>query len=181
MSWVDEDRRLVTAAAIELDDYLNSTQLNWPLSKSAGMLTPGNLLLSIKRGNANSTLLDDGKFRTAVSQIATITTKRRAAWEKRMTEDLPYRIRMWQHSIEEYMEEEFVDASFKAQIKNRVIVELLLDEIRILDPRVKSQIENCDEFLKKIVRTGSFLWDEKLREVFPKETFWYLYTQIGEG
>lgn len=179
MTWQDEDRHLVIAAATELDDYLDSSQLTWRLAGSAGMLTPGNLLLSLSRKNQNGSILSALEFNTAEIKIINTLEKRRAMWDRKIGEEIPYRIRLWQNSIEEYVDEEFLDHTYSAQVRNRVIIELLLNEARIVKPQSRKDIEITDESLKRISKEGSFVWEQPLADIYTKEKYWFLYLQIG--
>jgi hypothetical protein len=180
MSWADEDLTLVITAATELDSYLDSTQLNWPLTRSAGILTPGNLLLSMKRTASVKTNLSDPEFQDAKNTIEIIQKQRRSAWEKKIADEIPYRVRLWQNCIEDYLEDQIVDASIRTQIRSRVIIDLLIDEARTVDPRTIGKIENLDEAFKQIIQPGAFLWDESLVDIFPQSKYWYLYLKPGE-
>ena len=180
MTWVDEDRRLAIIAAEELENYLDSTQLLWRLDSKVGTLTPGNLLLSIKRINATDAFQTDLDYQAAVLRLDEIIKRRRASWEKKITLEIPYRIRLWKNSIDEILEEAFIDHSITSQVRNRVIIEILLDEVRTIDPRLMIQIDKADNMLKKIGTNGPFLWDSALETCFEKDKFWFLYLAKGE-
>ncbi len=176
MTWEEEDRRLVIIAAAELNDYLDSSVLLWPLSKSAGMLTPGSLRLAMMRKETTQMTAD---LQKAIGVIASTISKRIAIWERKMQEEIPYRLRLWENLVEEYAEEGLFDASIKTQVRNRVILEILFDECRMVDPRARTRLEKIDHEVNLISKAGPFLWDTSVVEVFPREKYWFLYLLTG--
>lgn len=175
MSWENEDRRLIKAAAEELEDYIESQQLLWPLANSAGLLSPGNLMLGLKRIEVVESILTNLDDQSAISKIAETIERRQSAWNKKIMNEIPFRIRLWKNSLEEYLEEGLIDLSFAAQVKNRVLCELLIDEVRSLPPAIEAEINAEDNQLKRISRPGAFVWDQRLAKVFEQEKFWFLY------
>lgn len=179
MSWEEEDRKLVFAAIEELEDYLSSDQLQWRLSDSRGWLTPGNLLLSLGRSgclDAQNLSID---FRSAVEAIQTIQYKRRAAWERKISAEMPYRLRLWVNSLDEFTDEGVIDPSFAAQVRNRVILEMLMEESRVVPAQVRQQLDEADKNLQKISIAGDFIWDRLLESGFNKEKYWFLYLRTN--
>lgn len=180
MNWEIEDRRLVIAAAAELNEYLDSAHLIWRLTNSSGVLTPGNILLGIYRLKNSGPAFSHSEYQEAELLITDIRSKRRAMWEKKVDLEIPFRIGLWQSSIEEMMDDGLIDHSFIAQVKNRVLIELLIDEIRIVQPDLKDKLEKVDQSLRRISKEGSFLWEQSLSALFPIQKFWFLYLQMGE-
>jgi hypothetical protein len=179
MTWEDEDRRFVIAAAEELDEYLSSTQLTWRLSKSAGMLTPGNLLLCLNRSSVVDSFQGSRDYQIALETITRILERHPAIWEKRIAMEIPYRTRLWQNAIQECKDEGIIDATIKTDLKNRVILESLMDETRSIDAKSQHEMVRTDALLKSISSPGDFLWDISLINIFPQSKFWYLYLQTG--
>ena len=180
MPRADEDRRLVLAGADELDSYLDSSQLLWRLSDQAGSLTPGSLLLALKCLNTETSIETDPPLKTAIETITELIQKRQAVWQKRIAAEFPYRLRLWKASLEEYFEDELLDHSIASQIKNRVLLELLKDEARMIALSLQNEIEQLDRRLKPFFNEGSFLWDTVLTAEFDASKFWYLYLRTGE-
>ena len=175
MSWEEEDRKLVFAAVEELEDYLSSDQLQWRLSDSRGWLTPGSLVLGLRRLTCIHSQNPSADFNSAVESFQRIQDRRRAAWDRKVNIEIPYRLRLWTNSLEEFTDEGVIDPSFAAQVKNRVLVELLMDESRWIPPQVRVQIDGADEKLKRISTPGDFIWNDLLANCFTREKFWFLY------
>ena len=175
MSWEEEDRKLVFSAVEELEDYLSSDQLQWRLSDSRGWLTPGNLILGLRRLTCIHSQNPSADLNSAVDTFQRIQDRRRAAWERKVNTEIPYRLRLWTNSLEEFKDEGVIDPSFAAQVKNRVLVELLMDESRMIPPQIKLQIDEADDNLKGISTPGEFIWDSLLSNCFTNDKFWFLY------
>ncbi len=180
MPRVDENRRLILAGAEELENYLNSSQLLWRLSHQAGSLTPGSLLLALKCLRVEASSVNDPILRAAVEQIDRLIQKRQAAWRKRVADEIPYRLRLWKSTLEDYFEEGMLDLSIASQIKNRVIIELLLNEARLITPVIQNQIDQLDQKLRPFFDERNFLWESALIAEFDMTKYWFLYLQPGK-
>ena len=180
MSWEDEDRHVVIAAAGELEEYLHSTQLLWRMSHSAGMLSLGSLQLCMRRLACCDPDLLSSSYPSAVVEINRIKEKFWLICERKIAEEIPYRVRLWKNSIEEYAEEGMLDHSFHAQVKNRVIIELLWHETRGVTKEMQDMLTVTDSRLRSISSDGPFLWDNRIETAFDRIEFWFLYLQPGK-
>lgn len=62
------------------------------------------------------------------------------------------------------------------EIRNRQRVDAMVRELGDdLEPELKRELNRVDERIRMIVRPGTFVWDNRLEPVFPRERFWYLY------
>ena len=179
MPRVDENRRLVLAGADELEEYLDSSQLLWRLSHQAGSLTPGSLLLALKCLKVEVPPEGDQILLLSLEKVNNLIQRRQAVWQKRITQEIPYRFRLWKISLEDYFEEGMLDRTIESQIKNRVILELLLGETRTIAPMIQNQIDHLDSLLRPYVNENCFLWDAALSSEFDVTKFWFLYLQLG--
>ncbi len=181
MSWMQEDRRLILAAADELEDYLLSAQLFWRLVNKAGTLKPGNLMLALRRKGVNEAILSKKcEYLAAEEKIIGVQEKWRSAWEKKVVEEIGARVRLWKNSLDEIAEEGIIDQTTNTAIKHRVILEILTTEVRAVSIVDSLDIHKMDEQLQSLVNTGNFLWETELSSVFDKKTYWFLYLKKGE-
>jgi len=178
MSWVDEDRKLVNAAANEFDDFLNSKQLSWRLMGSIGNLSIGTLLLSLRRIKVFLNQSEDIELERSISEIDQIQSKRLSAWSRKIDLEIPYRLRLWENWLEELLEEGALDPSYRAQIRERVVLELLMMESRTVKPDYFQRLQQKDQSLRSICVNGHFIWDSKLMEAFDNQSFWFLYVDL---
>lgn len=180
MNRTNEDRSLILAAATELDDYLSSDVLSWKLTGSTGRLTPGNLLLALKRIQTELVSESDTELHSTLDTIEQTRQKRQSAWQKKINTEIPYRLRLWGNSLEDFIEDGALDRSYGAQVKNRVLVELLSDEVRAFRPEWQGTLLRADEKLKKISINGPFVWEPELEKEFPESKYWYLFVKTNE-
>lgn len=178
MSWVDEDRKQVITAANELDDFLDSRLLSWRLRGSIGNLSIGSLLLSLRRIRVNLNQSEDIELERSINAIDQIQSKRLSAWSRKISLEIPYRLRLWENWLEEYLEEGTLDQSYRAQIRERVILELLMMESHTVKPEYIQQLQQKDQSLRKIWKIGSFIWDPKLMHAFDYQSFWFMYVDL---
>lgn len=167
----EEDRRFVTLSAGELEEYLSSEVLLWRMKGINLPLTPGNLLLAMKRLSVEN----DSALAELINQTQNLIDKRRIAWEKKVEKEIPMRMNQWRNQVEEIQRNGSIDASYAYQVRTRVILDLLLTEKRYPDEQIIFTLENADQNLFLETEPGEWVWDEKLMDRFPKEAYPYLY------
>lgn len=176
MSRVSGEMNFLISASAELDDYLSSNVMFWPLKKTSKKLTPGNLLLARKRIHLKTDLATSNlAIENAANLIDKTISIRRAMWRKKIAEEIHVRLRLWKSTLEEYLEDGAIDGTYPAQITNRVLIDLLIEESNSLRSGLERELSRVDESLKKLLIDGVFVWDPEFEEDFPKEKFWYLY------
>ena len=167
----EEDRRFVTLSAGELEDYLSSEVLLWRIKVQNLPLTPGNLLLAMKR----LSVVEDTKLVLIIDEILCLIDKRRIAWEKKVSKEIPMRLNQWCNQVEEIQRYGSLDSSYGYQVRTRVILELLFAEKHYPDEHTRLALEDADANLSLIAGSGEFIWDEILKDHFPEITYPYLY------
>lgn len=177
MSWQDEDERFLLASVEELDAFLSSGLSNWPLRRSAGMLTIGNLFLTIHRlDGLNPTSLSDTMI-AALEDVKKALSRRPSAVRVKIKKEIPARLRVWENLMEEIREEGRIDATYSNEVRNRVILELLFEEAQFKEPDIDSRLIALDELLGALTQPGHFLWDERIQALFEPNQYWFLYLQ----
>lgn len=169
----EQDLRFLKQAAPQLQEYLLSNELYWPLSGSLPRLTPGSLLLALARLRVNA----PGKAQRLEAQVETTRAKWRTTWEKKAAREVANRIRLWSQFLSDYINapEQNLD-SFPTEARGRAILQLLLDELP--DAPEKTILAELDGRLKSRLTPGEFLWEPDLQPVFPKSDFWFLYGNL---
>ena len=163
-----EDRRYLETALPELQTYLLSDTLFYPLTHPLPRLTVGGLLLAQRRLHAyeDASPLD---FR-----LDTLRTKWRAAWEKKAAQELKTRLTLWHNYLDDCREEEALLENYAREVRWRVMLALLAAEL----PADSSELNALDQRLRAKFRTGGFIWDEALRSEFSQDDFWFLYGKM---
>jgi hypothetical protein len=170
MSSNEEDLRFLKEAVPQLQEYLLSNELYWPLSGSLPRLTPGALLLTLARLGVHAPL----ETQKLEAQVETIRTKWRSAWDKKVAREIANRLRLWSQFLSDYVKapDQNLD-SYRTEARGRAILQLLLVELQ--DAPEKSTLANLDGILKSRLVPGEFIWEPDLQAVFPRTSFWFLY------
>jgi hypothetical protein len=174
MKWQEEDSSLLLSAADELSDYLDSSVIDWLISSSRLVLTPGRVLLAIKRLSTISNI--DPKVSILIELTTRRINTRHIAWQKKIDLELPRRLKVWENALMEYREEG-LDLSYNAQVVNRTILNLLAKEANSLPPSFETHLSVLDNELRMLLKPGGFIWDEQLMTVFPMTDYWFLYNK----
>lgn len=176
MTLIETDRAFLEAGIPEMDDYLLSNELYWPLSArgvSLPRLTIGGLLLSLARLEAagESSL-------TFRARIDGVRSRRRVAWETRASREVRARCGLWQAYLGDYRHnpEQHADA-YPQEVRYRVMLHLLVAELST-PPAEQELIAQLDGLVRANWAPGSFVWEARLQDGFPRETYWYLYGQL---
>jgi len=175
-NWVEGDRQYISRSSQELDQYLSSEVLLWRMSRIELPLSPGNLLLALRRLDA----IQDSSDAQSNESIKELIEKRRSAWEKKVNNELPMRVTQWSELLQDYRRYGKLDASYQYNVRTRVMITLLLLETRYPEIELELQINQADEMLRLMAIPGKFLWDERLLSAFPQKAFPFLYVQAAE-
>ncbi|HEY3312667.1 MAG TPA: hypothetical protein VGK00_13585 [Anaerolineales bacterium] len=173
MSDSNTDVRFVTEAVPQLQDYLLSNELYWPLSGSLPRLTPGSLLLALARLQVSAPL----EARRWGEQIESIRNKWRSAWEKKAAREAANRLRLWSQYLSDTIAapDQNMD-SYRTEVRGRAILQILLANLP--DAPETAALAELDAHLKKHLVPGEFIWETDLQAAFPRKEFWFLYGNL---
>jgi hypothetical protein len=185
MQQFDSDWELLKAGMDELETYILSPVLYWPISHhkpdltgETTRLTIGNLLLSLKRIKSTDReepcKAEVAKFDGEVNRIR---EKWRSNWSNKAEVEIRSRLDLWTKFVANITGEpgEYWK-SYPYHVRQRVILELLSVETLAPSPQYESTIAGLDARLRAISLKGQFVWDASLINGFPADTFWYLYS-----
>ena len=185
----ESDWALIRAARPELQAYLLSNDLYWPLRLTARTpgsvqvppLTIGNLILSRARLSALA-LPDDRQAELAeISRCITeIRGDWRSNWGRKAHREYAARLKLWQQYFHEMRSESHVHASVYAnEVRQRVILHLLVEEMLEAPPQPEVDLlRGLDETLRSLLRPGPFVWEPEVERAFPRAVFWFLYGMV---
>jgi hypothetical protein len=169
-----QDLQFLTEALPQLQDYLLSNELYWPLSNSLPRLTLGSLWLALARLDS----LQPTEAQKLRAQVEPVYTRWRSAWEKKVAHEAVNRLRLWSQFLSDYASDPGQDADrYPTEVRGRVILQLLLREAPDLPEN--AALAEMDAMLKAYLIPGEFLWTADLQAVFPKPDFWYLYGTLN--
>lgn len=180
MAALEKEAVFLEAALPELKSYLFSKELYWSLAPFLGFnqsadlttLTAGNLLLSRARLKARPAL---PKEELLLGNLDEICQRWKAHWFQKIEKEIPARLSLWGNALTEAQEEGFTPASYRYQIRLRVMLELLSAELPVILPIYQKQIPALDQLLKAMTFPGSFVWEPEVMLVFPEQEYWFLY------
>ena len=172
----------------QLEKYLLSDVLYWPVGKKQppGLppyprITPGGLLLAMSRAAVTcQTNKEQLQFNKLVGEINNIRASWTVFWEKKGQREFNARLTLWKNFLEDYKVnpvDQFDRYSY--EIKHRVQLELLHKDISINSDSLEF-LAALELILKVYFQSGEFIWDEKLEEAFPPDSYWFLYGSLAE-
>jgi hypothetical protein len=157
-----KDNHYLAAGVPELENYLLSRELYYPLSLELPQLTLGGILLSLARMGTQA-----AKFE---AEVGVIRSKWRAVWDGKSSREIRARSELWLNYLSEYRADHKTGARLYPQnVRYRTMLSLL--------GKIE---EDSDAFVKSVFKEGNFVWEEECAPNFPRETFWYLYGTLKE-
>ncbi len=157
-----QDIQYLSAGVPELENYLLSKELYYPIGGSLPQLTLGGILLSLARAGTNA-----AKY---ARQVEATRSKWRAAWEAKAEREVRARSDLWMNYLAEYREDRKTGARLYSQnVRYRAMLSLL-----------GQANHDSDSFLRGNFKEGKFVWEEECAPNFPREIFWYLFGSIQE-
>ena len=186
MTDVDYDLGYLKAGVPQLESYLHSPELYWPIGASPpdGMLpypqlTLGGLLLSLTKLSARTlSPQEEGEYRRLRSELETTRAHWLVAWEQKARREFHARLLLWLDYVEDYRQNPREHADrYAYEVSRRVMLELLMHEARDLPATDLELLSELDKVLQAKLLPGGFVWEDDLKKAFPPEKYWYLYRQ----
>ena len=176
MTSIEKDRAYLEAGIPELEDYLLSDELYWPVTARGydlPRLTISGLLLAKKRLEARGVRIEAHR-----SRLDAVCSKWRAAWEKKAGRELQSRFGLWNNYLTDYRQnaEGHADA-YPHEVSYRVMLQLLLMELPSPPPE-REALSRLDSVLRASFSPGDFIWEPGLQPGFPREEYWFLYGKL---
>jgi hypothetical protein len=162
MSKLDQDLQYLDAGLRELQDYLLSKVLYWPLSAPSSLpsLTLGGLLLARQRLGPRAD--------SQAVQVESLHSKWRTAWDAKASHEVRARGDLWRNYLQDYRESpESHVGEYAQQVRNRAMLALLGEESNPFD-----------EFVKSKFVPGDFIWESECAQNFPRDAFWFLFGKL---
>ena len=179
----------IQAGLAELESYLLSDELYWPLDVKSipgerpyPRLTIGGLLIALKRASALPlSVSQQSELRTLENQIETVKNQWRIAWEKKASRGFKARLKMWRDFLEEFKEYPQANADrYDYEVERRVMLHLLSPEVGQLPQAYKDMVSGLDLRLRRALLPGDFIWDPQIASGFPADEYWYLYGSLAK-
>ena len=154
---IQKDNQYLSTGIPELENYLLSKELYYPIGSNLPQLTLGGILLSLARMGTQA-----AKFE---AQVEAIRSKWQVAWDVKSSREVKARDELWVNYLAEYREDPKADVHLYSQnVRYRAMLTLL----------GKAEVDS-DAFVKSVFTEGKFVWEEECAQNFPHKTFWYLF------
>jgi hypothetical protein len=176
MNSLERDRAFFEAGLQQLEAYLLSKELYWLSSVHTPdftQVTLGAMLLVRERlkgwrmpGLAEMSM-----------QMDAVRLKWRAAWDEKARREVRARSELWKNFLVEARDASAESArQYPYQVRLRTILSLLLEELH--EPPSEA-LTALDAELRRMLKSGAFVWDPPLARVFPQDSFWFLYGTLN--
>jgi hypothetical protein len=180
------DLDILEAMASEMDEYLRSQTLFWPMMKgNLPRLTIGGYLSRQHRLLALRDLLDaseQDRLETAIGKFEDSLVEKVVRFEERANEELRARLRQWGEYLKELHDRSLGMGDFySSHVQTRAMLSSLVMKLQeqpyVLDQQVLEQLDVYDNVLRNFWKPGAFIWPDGWQPAYPTAEYWWLYGQ----
>jgi hypothetical protein len=184
---VDYNLDLFEAMLDEIEEFLLSTDIFWPLAKHSKpdsppypRLSTGGLLLTQDESLVQIAEMNpDQKARHAkmVHLWDQVLYTWRSALGRKSEQEMGMRLNLWRAYLSDLEEGSASHFDYHREVRNRVqftrLQHLATGSSKTL--KMVKMIRTLDARLLDLTISSQFIWDERLREIYPEENFGFLY------
>jgi hypothetical protein len=169
------DLEALEAMAAEMDEYLRSDLLFWPMRQGdLPRLTLGGYLIREHRLLELRDLLDLEEQ----ERLHEAVTVYHVALESKAHEELEARQRQWQEYLREVKRGQSIDY-YESAVETRAMIEALTAQLKVdpykLQARVAQKTAMLDRELRRYWESGAFIWPQEWEPAYPEARYWWLY------
>lgn len=183
---MQEDWLFLWAAADELEAYLLSAITFWPLETKKGKtklgqlppLTVGNICLARRRLSISVDFVAKAEVQDCLRKYDDLRNRWRSNWALKAENEYSERLRLWKNYCDEVLTDVTSSAQYSTSVRQRVILELLQDEILRIDETEARLLTKLDDVVRVKTVKGDFIWDQDIISAFPIDRFWFLYRNV---
>ncbi|HEY71544.1 MAG TPA: hypothetical protein G4O08_13285 [Anaerolineae bacterium] len=185
----DHNLSLVDAMMAEMEPYLLSGEVFWPLESRpprGGLafprLTLGGLLLTLDQleavqGEISTAQVAD--LRRQNMRMDQLRFKHAVALENKAAREAGSRLNLWRAYIGDLEEMPGRAGNYAYEVRHRVMLTRLetfgAEHVDFL--KAVSAAKSVDRRLRRVFKQEAFIWDERLQQTYPPQQYWYLYGQ----
>ena len=172
------------AGLTEVEAYILSNELFWPLNATPSYGEPSYPKFTLGgflfyKACAQSMAKSDSQtaaMRKIESEMNIYRTRWQVAWVRKANWELKSRLRQWGNVLNEIrLDPEEHSDYYRYEVRSRVLISLLLPEIKEIEPAHQAQLDGLDILLQALFDPGDFIWEPVLASGFPADHFWYLW------
>ena len=189
MASADSDLNYIKAGLEEIEAYLASKEIYWPIGITAligqppyPQLTLDSILLAMTRLKARSLNPEQtGLFLKLEGKLDEILNNRAAAWSKKASALYRARLNLWKSYLNDYRADpEGNRDRYAYEVTRRVLLELLDPFSEEHSQAEIDLLSSMDAIVKASFLPGEFIWEAELAEAFPSPRYWYLYGRLKD-
>lgn len=183
---------VIKAALPELEPFLFSGEIYWPLSFAQNehlpkgfnpRLSAGRLMLAIHILSFFS--LQDAEIARLISpdleKIRQLLNDWKSNWTNKALKEYTARMRQWKSTINEIHAGHLSQAEYSTQVQIRLLISLLRESAGTnIDPALIQELTAADQILKSYTSGNDFIWNSQLEDAFPEDRYWYLFRRIND-
>jgi len=179
MTTLTQEKAFLQAGTLDLEQYLLSNELFWPLMGDMQRLSPGSLLLGLKRARALATSpADQAALEQYTAKFNAVRSHWAVAWEEKATREVSMRLRLWMEYVNDYRLDPGRNAGiYTNEVRQRAILALLANDLP-KPPADMNALPPVDAIIRAQVVTGECIWGAVFDPVFPRDLFWFLYRSL---
>jgi hypothetical protein len=193
MESVDYNLDLFEAMLDEIEGFLLSADIFWPLAKRSKPDSPpyprlsmGGLLMTQDESLAQEVEMNsDQKALHAQlqSQWERILRKWRSALGRKSEREMGMRLNLWRAYLSDLEEGSASQFDYHRETRNRVqftrLLTLTTSSSKTLN--MEKTIRSLDARLLNLTIASEFIWNDRLRDTYPEGNFGFLYRQPREN
>lgn len=184
---LDLEEEILLEILSDWESFLFSNEIYWQLNLSNKKFSPSERRVRISAGRLliasfilkSHILLEKNLI---LNQFLELKNKWMANWQKKVSQELPVRIRQWNQFIHDLRSDsEFSQPQMNNQLQIRLMIGLLIEDMDELERgKFLQQITVLDQKYKYATLEDGFIWESELSEIFPPEKYWYLYRKFQQ-
>lgn len=183
----DQNLDMASAMLEEMEDYLLSAEIFWPLERRAARgaqpfprLTLGALQLALDQLEAvhsEMTPVQSASYRRLMMQVDLLRAKHAVALESKAAGEAGSRLNLWRAFINDLEEAPARAGSYAYEVRHRVMLARLAElapqsaELQV----AADSAQALDRRLRRLFVPGELIWDARLQHTYAPEEYWYLY------
>jgi hypothetical protein len=188
------DLQLAAAMADELEDFLISNEIFWPLERRAAagdppfpQLSLGGLLLTLDELDAWEGELappEAAELQRLRGRVDVLRAKRGAAIQRKAGQELRTRANLWRAYLGDLEEGGGRSVElYPQEVRQRVMAGRLLETAAGLAEASPPRrlLGELDAMLRRRFEAGPFVWDRRLAKRYPPGDYWFLYGTPRSG
>lgn len=180
------DLAIVRAMNEELEEYIVEDELyrtitvSLPSGDQMLQMTGADLLTRLYRLQGERSQLsaeEQSIFDTVKESVERTIYSLRTRFHKRLEREIKARL----DSLKWFLDDCAADSQrcyveFPFEMRNRQRIEEAIKELDgPLPDELRKQLRQIDDRIRLVAVSSEFLWDERLKSIFPADPYWYLY------